>query len=96
VTASIREIRLRVRESNLRVWADSADTDPRTGEWIAVRRDTVAAWRLDRIEGSIVLPVWVDVDGRVVESEEPGGLRQMRTAFELAFFQDSVNAEEGP
>jgi hypothetical protein len=79
---------LLVRERAPRIWADSADTEPGTGRWIAVRQDTIEAWRLDRIEGSVVLPVWVDVDGRVVESEEPGGLRFHRTAFELAFFSE--------
>ena len=87
-TASVREMSLLVRERAPRIWADSADTEPGTGRWIAVRQDTIEAWRLDRIEGSVVLPVWVDVDGRVVESEEPGGLRFHRTAFELAFFSE--------
>lgn len=87
-TASVREVSLVVRERAARIWADSADTEAGTGRWIAVRQDTIEAWRLDRIEGSVVLPVWVDVDGRVVEAEEPGGLRYHRTAFELAFFEE--------
>lgn len=91
-TASIRDTRLQVRESATRVWADSADSDPDTGRWIVTGEDTVPAWRLDRLEGSVTLPTWVDVDGRVIESEEPGGLRYRRTAFELAFFG---NPEDG-
>jgi hypothetical protein len=95
-TASVREVSLLVRESAGRIWTDSADTDPESGRWVGVSRDTITAWRLDRIEGSVVLPVWVDVDGRVLEAEEPGGLRYRRTAFELAFFGNSETAELMP
>ena len=93
VTALSRETVLRVGESAMRVWADSADTDPDTDEWISMREDTVRAWRIERIEGALALPVWVDEDGRVLESEEPGGLRFERTAFELAFFGESETGE---
>jgi hypothetical protein len=92
-TASVRDVSLVVRESATRIWADSADREPETGRWIVVRQDTVAAWRLDRVEGSVVLPIWVDVDGRVVEAEEPGGVRYQRTAFELAFFGEQEGTE---
>jgi len=92
-TALARETLLRVGESELRIWADSADTDPDTDEWISVRQDTVRAWRIERVEGSLTLPVWVDEDGRVLEAEEPGGLRLERTAFELAFFSEPVTGE---
>jgi hypothetical protein len=92
-TALAREILLRVGESELRVWADSADTDPETDEWISVREDTVRAWRIERVEGSLALQIWVDEDGRVLESEEPGGLRLERTAFELAFFSEPETRE---
>jgi len=95
-TASVRDTRLQVRESANRVWADSADTDPYTGRWVVTGEDTVPAWRLDRVEGSVLLPVWVDVDGRVIESEEPGGLRYLRTAFELAFFGNPEEGEARP
>ncbi len=95
-TAVARNIRLRVGESEMRIWADSADTDPNTGEWVPVREDTVRAWRIDRIEGALELPIWVDEDGRVLEAEEPGGLRLERTAFELAFFSDSESGEGAP
>ncbi len=85
-TASVRDLALQVGESAMRVWADSADTDPESGAWIAVREDTVEAWNIERLEGTVALPLWVDEDGRVVESREPGGLRLQRAAFELAFF----------
>lgn len=93
VTALSRETVLRVGESEMRVWADSADRDPDTDEWISMREDTVRAWRIERIEGALALPVWVDEDGRVLEAEEPGGLRFERTAFELAFYSESESGE---
>ena len=92
-TALAHETLLRVGDSELRTWADSADTDPDTDEWIVVRQDTVRAWRIERVAGSLALPVWVDEDGRVLEAEEPGGLRLERTAFELAFFTAPVTGE---
>jgi len=95
-TALARQTTLRVGESEMRTWADSADTHPDTGEWISVRDDTVRAWRIERIEGVLELPVWVDEDGRVLEAEEPGGLRFERTAFELAFFSETEPLEEMP
>lgn len=94
-TALARSTTLRVGESELRTWADSADTHPDTNEWIPVHEDTVRAWRIDRIEGALALPIWVDEDGRVLEAEEPGGLRFERTAFELAFFSQTDIPEEG-
>jgi hypothetical protein len=92
-TALAHETLLRVGDSELRTWADSADTDPDTDEWIVVRQDTVRAWRIERVVGNLALPVWVDEDGRVLEAEEPGGLRLERTAFELAFFTAPVTGE---
>lgn len=99
---SVRELNLRTREAGRRVYADSADTDPATGEWVVAGRDTVRAWRVelaapapprgnagDRPSGPRGSVAWVDEDGRYVETELAGGLRMQRTAFELAFFRDA-------
>lgn len=98
---TVRELELRTREAGRRVFADSADTDPETGDWIVAGRDTVRAWR---VEVAVPAPrraseegrsdtggagAWVDEDGRYVETELAGGLRMRRTAFELAFFRDT-------
>ncbi|HSM08629.1 MAG TPA: hypothetical protein VLA33_06395 [Gemmatimonadota bacterium] len=98
-TGDLREVDLRTLETGTRVFADSADTDPDTDEWIVAGRDTVQAWRVERIDaasgteaaprlGAVRREAWIDEDGRVIEAELAGGLRMRRTAFELAFFAD--------
>ncbi len=74
----------------MRTWADSADTDPISGEWIPVREDTVRAWSIERTYGALTFPIRVDEDGRVLEALEPGGLGIIRTAFELAFLGEGA------
>ncbi|MDX1576975.1 MAG: hypothetical protein R3266_00755 [Gemmatimonadota bacterium] len=98
---AVRELDLTTREIGRRVFADSADTDPETGEWIAAGRDTVSAWRVEvrpaaigrspneAMAGPDGTAAWVDEDGRYVETELSGGLRMRRTAFELAFFRET-------
>ena len=99
VSGALREVDLRTVESGTRVFADSADTDPASGEWIVAGRDTVRAWRVarsspgpaDRAASPVAAgrsDAWVDEDGRYVETEWTGGLRMRRTAFELAFFRE--------
>lgn len=98
---AVRELDLRTREVGRRVFADSADTDPETGEWIVAGRDTVGAWRVevstaaDGRSSDEATPApagtaaWIDEDGRYLETELSGGLRMRRTAFELAFFRET-------
>jgi hypothetical protein len=103
-TGDLREVDLRTLETGSRVFADSADTDPDTDEWIVAGRDTVRAWRVERadaLSGSDAAPgravrreAWVDEDGRVIEAELAGGLHMRRTAFELAFFADRDGSTE--
>lgn len=104
-TGDLREVDLRTLETGTRVFADSADTDPDTDEWIVAGRDTVQAWRVERIDavsgaggapgpGAVRREAWVDEDGRVIEAELAGGLRMRRTAFELAFFANQPPAED--
>lgn len=95
VTGALRDVDLRTLEEERRVVTDSADTDPRTGEWVVAGRDTVLAWLVERGETSatagasgVPSAAWVDEDGRYVEADLPGGLRMRRTAFELAFFRE--------
>ncbi|MDT8436884.1 MAG: hypothetical protein RRA92_09025 [Gemmatimonadota bacterium] len=95
-TRTVRELRLRVGASRLRVWPDSADTDSLTGAWFAAREDSARAWRLERVQGALRLATWVDEDGRVVEADLPGGLHMERTAFELAFLAGRGPAEGEP
>lgn len=89
LTGGLRELTLRTVEVDIRIFADSADTDSLTGRWYAAGNDTVRAWRVARssLSGGPAT-AWVDEDGRYVETDLPGGLRMRRTAFELAFFRD--------
>ncbi len=87
-SATAADTRFRVAASELRAWPDSVDTDA-DGEWIVLRTDSARAWRLDRADGAVRLPTWVDEDGRVVEATLPGGLTIARTAFELAFLAEA-------
>ena len=81
-----RRVDLTLLEAGSVSFADSADTDSISGAWIAVREDTVQAWRVDLSLGAVSLESWVDEDGRLVDGDIPGGYRVERTAFELAFF----------
>ncbi|MFW6078857.1 MAG: hypothetical protein ACODAE_04505 [Gemmatimonadota bacterium] len=109
-TGDLSEVDLRTLETGTRVFADSADTDPETDEWIVAGRDTVRAWRVERADagtdadassgraapsGIARREAWVDEDGRVIEAELAGGLRMRRTAFELAFFVDESGETAG-
>jgi hypothetical protein len=77
---------IEILEATSLAFPDSADTDSISGNWIAVREDTVQAWRVRDGTGVAAREVWVDEDGRLVDGEIFGGLRVERTAFELAFF----------
>jgi hypothetical protein len=72
------------------------------GLWVSAREDTVSAWWIEQEVAGIRLRSWVDEDGRLLIAEAPGGLRLERTAFEFAFFGDSVpdelrgRSERGP
>lgn len=102
VSGDLRDVELRTLDVAARVFADSADTDSVTGEWIVAGRDTVEAWHLERVDvptaGAAEAPAtrrarfdaWIDEDGRYVEADLAAGLRLQRTAFELAFFRDTL------
>ncbi|MFQ5747202.1 MAG: hypothetical protein ACE5HF_08300 [Gemmatimonadota bacterium] len=77
---------IEVLERGMRTFPDSADSDTASGVWYAAREDTVAALRVERGAGASTLEAWVDVDGRIVSGDLKAGLRMVRTAFELAFF----------
>lgn len=77
---------IEVLERQTRTFPDSADSDTLSGVWFVAREDTVQALRVARRSGVSVLEAWIDEDGRILEGETRGGLRMVRTAFELAFF----------
>ena len=78
-------IRLRIRAESLFTVADSARMDTASGVWVSALTDTVRAWRVEPEEASGGFSGWVDAQGRVVESKQPGGITLRRMAYELAF-----------
>lgn len=77
-------IRLRVTAESTMVFADSARYDVASGLWVAARSDTVRAWRVEQQpRGS--LSGWVDEQGRTMDRQFDGGLRERRTAYEMAY-----------
>ena len=79
-----KEITVSVRAESLFVIPDSAALDSASGRWRVVHRDTVRAWQIGS-EDSRYLSGWIDERGRLVESQQAGGLILRRTAFEVAF-----------
>ena len=78
-----------VRAESLFTVVDSATFDANAGEWVGALRDTVRAWRVETVSGGPSVgggfAGWVDAQGRVVESTQPGGITLRRMAHEIAF-----------
>jgi hypothetical protein len=64
---------------------DSATFDQDKGEWVGARTDSVRAWRVRARDAPDAFAGWIDAQGRVVQSEQPGGITLRRTAVQLAF-----------
>ncbi len=78
-----REITLQILAESLFVVDDSARFDAGRGRWVSALADTVRAWRVGAADGGF--NGWVDAQGRVVESQQAGGLTLRRMAYEMAF-----------
>jgi len=72
---------VRLAAESLFVVPDSAAYDAAAAKWRSVHNDSVRAWRLEGIAGTM----WVDAVGRLVRHERPDGTTLQRTAYELAF-----------
>jgi len=53
--------------------------------WVAVRFDTVRAFRIDQEVNGVRLTSWIDAQGRLVRTTSPVGFTVDRSAFELAY-----------
>ena len=88
-TMSRGEMTLEIRAESLFTLVDSAAFDKDKGEWVGVLTDTVRAWRVaTTTTGSSAaggFSGWVDAQGRVVQSTQPGGITLRRMAYEIAF-----------
>lgn len=93
LSGTSRPVELTVLETAEKVFPDSMVVED--GRWAAARYDTVRAWRIEQDLYGITLRSWVDEDGRLFETEAPGGLRLERTAFELAYFGERDSAAGG-
>jgi len=101
-----REIGVTVAAESLFVVADSAGYDRAAQRWTVAHEDTVRAWRLQPdgngaggasgIPGLGVVAGWVDEQGRLVRSAQPGGIVLERTAYEVAFENWRAEMRRGP
>lgn len=79
------EVRVRIAAESLFTVVDSAGYDPTGNRWVAAHEDTVRAWKLEPEGEASGFSGWVDANGGVVASTQPGGISLRRSAYELAF-----------
>ena len=84
VSLAERDAAFHVRAETTLIVSDSAAYDSVAGRWVPVLWDTVPSFQLDADEGAS-RRVWIDAQGQVVRSEDPGGLVWERAAFEMAY-----------
>ncbi|MBI3568328.1 MAG: transglutaminase domain-containing protein [Gemmatimonadetes bacterium] len=84
-TMSQATMRLTIRAESLFTLVDSARFDDRSGVWVSALTDTVRAWRVEPDGAAGGFSGWVDGQGRVVQSTQPGGITLRRMAYEIAF-----------
>ena len=94
-TMAPKETQVSVAAESLFIVSDSAELDPTARRWKSAHEDTVRAWKL-LWEGTTGSGGWVDEQGRLVQSEQPGGLVLRRTAYEQAFTNWRLEAQERP
>jgi len=80
-----RDASVRVAAESTLIVADSAALDSTTMAWVAVRFDTVRAFRIDQEVNGVQLTSWIDAHGRLVRSTSPVGFTMDRSAFELVY-----------
>lgn len=83
-TMAAADVRFRFAAESLFVVTDSARYDATQERFISARDDTVRAWKLEPAEGS-GFSGWVDAQGNVVATSQPGGITLRRMAYEIAF-----------
>ena len=83
-TTSTRDLTLRFAAESLFAVVDSARYDSTAKRFVPALTDTVRAWNLVPTEGQ-GFNGWVDAQGRVVQSTQPGGITLKRVAYEIAF-----------
>jgi len=84
-TMSQSTMRLAIRAESVFTLVDSAKFDDAKGLWVTALTDTVRAWRVEPEASAGGFSGWVDAQGRVVQSTQPGGITLRRMAYEVAF-----------
>ncbi|MDQ2891047.1 MAG: hypothetical protein M3R65_10935 [Gemmatimonadota bacterium] len=82
VARRVQRVTLSIAAESLFRVVDSAAFDSPRGTWIASHADTIRSWKITIPTNSV--SAWVDSQGRIVEAEEAGGLKIVRTAYEVA------------
>lgn len=93
-----RDLRIRITAESLFTVIDSAVFNREADRFVVAHSDTVRAWKLEPEEGAGFVG-WVDAQGNVVTSTQPGGITLRRTAYEMAFEnwrRDRMDAAAGP
>ena len=83
-TMATKDLTLRFAAESLFSVVDSARFDSTTKVFVPALIDTVRAWNLVPTDGQ-GFSGWVDAQGRVVQSTQPGGITLKRVAYEIAF-----------
>ena len=83
-TLSPRDVRFRFLAESVFTIVDSTMFDRAAGRFVPAHTDTVRAWKIAPEEGA-GFTGWVDAQGGVVESTQPGGITLRRMAYEIAF-----------
>ena len=77
--------RLQIKAESLFTLIDSASFNPATLVWESAMTDTVRAWKIEPEDALGGFSGWVDGQGRVVQSTQPGEITLKRMAYEIAF-----------
>ena len=83
MSRGLKTVTLHIEADSLFLIVDSASFDSTANRWVKAHQDSVRGWRITRAGSP--LTAWVDKAGRLVAASEPGGIRMVRTAYELAF-----------
>ncbi|HUQ48046.1 MAG TPA: hypothetical protein VM053_07355 [Gemmatimonadaceae bacterium] len=83
LSRTVEPVTLRIEADSLFLVPDSATMDSTTGRWIKAHQSSVRGWRIG--SAPPLQKIWVDASGRLLSSEEPGGISIVRSTYELSF-----------
>lgn len=83
LSRSVNPVTLRIQADSLFLVPDSATFDSTSGRWVKAHQSSVRGWRIGSNPPNMTL--WVDISGRILAADEPGGITLSRTTYELSF-----------